>query len=74
MCERESERVCVRGRASSPGALGGETLRELLRQLAAEHHVHGDATTLETTQGRIDGFLSQISSKCYPPEVASVGD
>ena len=31
-------------------------------------------TTLETTQGQIDGLLSQRSSKCYLPEVASVGD
>ena len=30
-------------------------------------------TTLETTQGRIDGFFSQLPFKCYLPEVASVG-
>ena len=27
-------------------------------------------TTLETTQEQIDGFFSQIPSKCYLPEVA----
>jgi len=31
-------------------------------------------TTLETTQGQIDGFFSQLPSKYYLPEVASVGD
>jgi len=30
--------------------------------------------TLETTQGQIDGFFSQLPFKCYLPEVASVGD
>ena len=30
--------------------------------------------TLETTQGQIDGLLSQLPFKCYLPEVASVGD
>ena len=28
---------------------------------------------LETTQGQIDGFFSQLPFKCYLPEVASVG-
>ena len=31
-------------------------------------------TTQETTQGRIDGFFSQLPFKCYLPEVASVED
>ena len=31
-------------------------------------------TTLETTQGQIHGFLSQLQFKCCLPEVASVGD
>ena len=31
-------------------------------------------STLETTQGQIDGFFSQLLFKCYLPEVASVGD
>ena len=31
-------------------------------------------TALETTQGQIDGFSSQLPFKCYLPEVASVGD
>ena len=30
--------------------------------------------TLETTQGQIHGYLSQLPFKCYLPEVASVGD
>ena len=34
----------------------------------------GTYTTLETTQGQIDGFSSQLPSKCYLSEVASVGD
>ena len=32
------------------------------------------ATTLETTQGKIDGFFSQLPCEYYLPEVASVGD
>ena len=28
----------------------------------------------ETTQGRMDGFFSQLPFKCFLPEVASVGD
>ena len=32
------------------------------------------STTLEATQGQIDGFFSQLPFKCYLPEVASVGD
>ena len=31
-------------------------------------------STLETTQGQIDGFCSQLPFKCYLPEVAFVGD
>jgi len=31
-------------------------------------------TTLETTQGRIDGLLGQHPFKCYLQEVATVGD
>ena len=31
-------------------------------------------TTLETTQGQIDGFFGQPLFKCYLPEVVSVGD
>ena len=31
-------------------------------------------STLETTQGQIDGFVSQLPIKRYLPEVASVGD
>ena len=31
-------------------------------------------STLETTQGQIDGFFSQLPFRCYLPEVASVGD
>ena len=31
-------------------------------------------STLETTQGQIDGFFSQPPFKCYLPEVASMGD
>ena len=31
-------------------------------------------TALEKTQGQIDGFFSQLSFKCYLPEVASVRD
>ena len=30
--------------------------------------------TLEVTQGQIDGFFSQLPSKCYLTVVASVGD
>ena len=33
-----------------------------------------NVTALETTQGQIDGFRSQLPFKCYLPEVASVGD
>jgi hypothetical protein len=32
------------------------------------------SSTLETTQGQIDGFFSQIPFKFYLPEVASVED
>ena len=32
------------------------------------------STTLEATQGQIDGFLSQLLFACYLPELASVGD
>ena len=28
---------------------------------------------METTQGQIDGFVSQLPVKCYLPKVASVG-
>ena len=31
-------------------------------------------SVLEATQGQIDGFFSQLPFKCYPLEVASVGD
>ena len=31
-------------------------------------------TALEATQGQMDVVLSQLSFKCYLPEVASVGD
>ena len=31
-------------------------------------------STLETTQGQIDGFFSQLPFKYYLPEVASVGN
>ena len=34
---------------------------------------HG-RTTLETTQGQIDGFFSHLPFICHLPEVASVGD
>ena len=34
----------------------------------------GDRSTLETTQGQIDSFCSQLPCKCYLPEVAFVGD
>ena len=30
--------------------------------------------TLETTQGQMDGFFSQLPNKCYLEEVTSVGD
>ena len=30
--------------------------------------------TLETTQGQMDGFFSQLLFKCYLPEVASLCD
>ena len=31
-------------------------------------------TTLEATQGQMDGFLSQLPYKCHLEEVVSVGD
>ena len=31
-------------------------------------------STLEATQGQIDGFFSQFPCKCHPNRVASVGD
>ena len=31
-------------------------------------------STLETTQGQMEGFFSQLPFKCYLPEVASVRD
>ena len=37
-------------------------------------HLTRSNTTLETTQGQIDGFFSQLPSKCDLQEVASVGD
>ena len=33
-----------------------------------------EVSTLETTQGQIDGFFSQLPYKCHLKEVASVGD
>ena len=33
----------------------------------------GITSTLETAQGQMDGFFSQLSFRCYLPEVASVG-
>ena len=38
------------------------------------HGLRVQDTTLVTTQGRIDGFFSQLPFKCYLPEVVSVGD
>ena len=35
---------------------------------------NGSSTILETTQGQIDGFFSQLRFKYYLPEVASMGD
>ena len=35
---------------------------------------HQPSATLETTQGKIDGFFSQLPFKFYLLEVASVGD
>ena len=37
-------------------------------------HVPQVLTTLETTQGQIDGFFSQLPHKCHQNRVASVGD
>ena len=34
----------------------------------------GNSTALETTQGQIHGFFSQIPYKCHQNRVASVGD
>ena len=34
----------------------------------------GFVSTLEATQGQIDGFFSQLPYKCYLEEFASVGD
>jgi len=34
----------------------------------------GSHTTLETTQGQMDSFFSQLPFKCYLSEAASVGD
>jgi hypothetical protein len=53
---------------SSGGGEGGQ-VRLLLISV-----VLGPPTTLETTQGQINGFVSQLPSKCYLPKVASVGD
>ena len=33
-----------------------------------------DCTTVETPEGQLDGFFSQLPFKCYLPEGASVGD
>ena len=41
--------------------------RTALRSIAASN-------TMETTQGQINGFLSQLPFKCYLPEVVSVGN
>jgi hypothetical protein len=39
-----------------------------------QKHRHVERPTLETTQGQMDGFSSQLPFKYYLPEVASVGD
>ena len=60
-----------------PDEIGG---RDPLRLEAGERDAHqGQRTphqgsTPETTQGQIDGFLSQLPFKCYLSEVASVGE
>ena len=36
------------------------------------HRLEG--STLETTQGQMDGFFSQLPYKCHQTRVASVGD
>ena len=36
--------------------------------------IRGCEIALETTQGQIDSFFSQLPFKCYLPEVASVAD
>ena len=38
------------------------------------HHPFSREVTLETSQGQIDGFFSQLPFKCYLSEVASVGN
>ena len=54
----------------------GTPVRPQHNQGVEAHHTRAMyiGTTLETTQGQIDGFFSQLLFKCYPPEVASVGD
>jgi hypothetical protein len=37
-------------------------------------HAQNAFSTLEATQGEIDGSFSQLPYKCYLEEVASVGD
>ena len=49
-----------------PGCLQGERDQAVARGRPL--------TILETTRGQIDGFVNQLSFKCYLPEVASVGD
>jgi len=45
---------------------------QIAKALLSERNVR--STTLETTQGQTDGFLSQLPFKCYLPEVSFVGD
>ena len=43
-------------------------------ELPSDEFSAQEPTTLEATQGRIDGFLSQLPCKCHPNRVVSVGD
>ena len=52
---------------------GDETASELDRRAARAHGMH-PVHTLETNQGRIDGFFGQFPFKGHLMEVASVGD
>jgi len=76
----------ARGKRGYGGAASGATVPCAIRYAAISGAVFlperhsalpkrgGRIAALEATQGQMDGFFSQIPSKCYLEEVASVGD
>jgi len=58
--------------ATTPGASGGTAPGGGASVGGASERPK--VTALETTQGQIDGFFSQLPCKCHQNRMASVGD